>query len=210
MQIDFLGHAAFSLRHDGARLCLDPHRPGAVGGRFSLPAIEGPFDAIAISHSHEDHSGWTPALGTQRIFDEDVEFSGFSLTFRSVPHDGCGGCQMGLSRMIKVIAGGWTVLHCGDIGAWNDEDIAWMRGCDLMLVPVGGTFTIDGPRAAELTELVGPRWVLPMHAADPRVDLQLAPVSTFLAACDRPVVELPTLDLGAAPPDGTTLLLRGP
>ena len=210
MQLRFLGHAAFSLQFDGARLCLDPHRPGAVGGRFALPPIEGPFDVIAVSHAHEDHCGWTPALGTDHVIDADADFAGFSLRFRPVFHDKVGGVQMGLSQMIKITAGDTTIVHCGDIGGWDDEDLAWLQGVDLLLVPVGGTFTVNGKEAAELVALTKPRWVVPMHAADPRVDLNLAPTSDFLAACPRPTVALSTLDLDDPPADGATLLLQSP
>lgn len=210
MKIHFLGHAAFSLDDGLGRLCLDPHRPGAVGGRFDLPPISGPFDAVAISHAHEDHAGWTPALGTKRIVDRDAQVAGFKLTFRAVPHDQCGGTAMGFSRMIKVQSAALTVVHCGDIGAWDEDDLAWLRGVDLLLVPVGGTFTIDGRTAAALVELVQPRWVMPMHAADPRVDLALQPVQRFVDACPRPVQHLAFFDGEAPPPDNTTLLLRGP
>lgn len=210
MYIDFLGHAAFSVRNSMARLCLDPHRPGAVGGRFQLPAIEGPFDAIAISHAHEDHAGWTPALGTELIYDFDADFSGFSLQFRTVPHDDCGGAKMGFSRMIKVRSDGLVVVHCGDIGAFDDDDIAWLADVDLLLVPVGGTFTVDGVGAAALVTACAPKLVLPMHAADPRVDLDLAPIEDFLAACARPVTRLTTLDLKAPPTAGSIVLLEGP
>ena len=210
MQVDFLGHAAFSIRNAQARLLLDPHRPGAVGGRFALPPIVGPFDAIAVSHSHEDHAGWTPALGTEVLYDTDVSFSGFSLQFRTVPHDDCGGTKMGFTRMIKVRSGGLVVVHCGDIGAFAAGDIAWLSGADLLLVPVGGTFTIDSAGAAALVQACAPKLVVPMHAADPRIDLPLAPIDDFLAACPRLVHRLPSVDLSAPPAAGSVVLLDSP
>ena len=210
LQVHFLGHAAFALDNGQGRLCLDPHRPGAVGGRFNLPEIVGPFDAIAITHAHEDHAGWTPALGTDRVIDSDADFAGFSLQFRAVPHDAVGGAQMGWSRMIKIRFDRWTVVHCGDIGAWTDADIEWLRGVDLLLVPVGGTYTVDGAQAAELVRRCEPKMVLPMHARDPRIDLPLAPVDDFLGACQRPVFRRSSLDLASSPEQPCTVLLDAP
>ncbi len=216
MIVRFLGHAAFELHVGGLRLCLDPHRPGAVGGRFSLPEIAGPFDAIVVSHGHEDHCGWTPALGTQRILDRDMDLpakdgSGdVSLSFRTVPHDDCGGAKMGFSRMIRIEHGDNVLVHCGDVGALNDDDYDWLADIDLLLVPVGGTYTIDGREAAALCARIKPTWVMPMHAADPRIDLPLGPIEPFITAAGRAVVRADTFDSAAPPLAGTTVLLTGP
>lgn len=210
MKITWLAHAAFALDNGQARLCIDPHRPGALGGRFQLPPIVGPFDAVVISHAHEDHAGWTPALGTDFLLEENAEFMGFSLQFRAVPHDDCGGCKAGFSKLIKVTTDAGTVVHCGDIGAWNAADIAWLGDVDVLLVPVGDVFTIGAAGASALVDAVAPRCVVPMHAADERVDLPLRPIDDFLQVCQRPVVRQAHLDLGATLPDGHTVLLHCP
>jgi len=206
----FLGHAAFALQAADTRLCVDPHRPGAVGGRLQLPAITGPFDAVAITHRHEDHAGWTPALGTADIIDEDRDIGPLQLRFRPVFHDAEAGLRMGLSSMLSMANGGLRIVHCGDIGAWDDDDLAWLAGTDLLLVPVGGTFTIGCVRAIELTAAVKPRWVMPMHGADPRVDLDLELAADFVSACGRPVHRADHFDAAAPPPDGACLVLTCP
>lgn len=210
VQLRFLGHAAFDLTLGGRRLCLDPHRPGVLGGRMQLPAIVGPFDALIMSHRHEDHAAWSPALGTQRVLDADGRFGPLSLRFRPVFHDPHGGLRMGMSRMASIEAEGLRVVHLGDIGAWGRADVDWLRGADLLLVPVGGTFTLGGAAAAELVQAAAPRWAVPMHAADPRVDLPLQPVDAFLDALGWPALALDQFDLVAAPPNQTVLRLAAP
>ena len=209
MILRWLGHAAFDLRVCGLRLCLDPHAPGALGGRFDLPAIAGPFDAIVNSHPHEDHLAWRPALGTTRVLDTDTTLHGpggdVRLRFRAVPHDRCCGGQMGWTRMVAMEAEGRRLIHAGDIGAWTAEDAAWLAGCDALLVPVGGTYTLDGPGAAALCDATAPVRVVPMHAADPRIDLPLAPVSDFLDALAWPRRELAELVLDGDAHDGPEL-----
>ena len=199
MQIRFLGHAAFSIEVNGLRLCVDPHRPGALGGRFHLPAIVGPFDAVLTSHRHEDHAGWTPALGTNRWIDRatDLRGPGGQVVVRTRPafHDSVGGTRMGLVRMLSIAAAGRRVVHCGDIGAFDDDDVAWLAGADALLVPVGGTFTLDGAGAADLVRRVAPRCVVPMHARDPDVDLALDSIEPFVQALAAPVRRRDALDL---------------
>ncbi len=206
MTLRFLGHAAFDMHFAGLRVCLDPHRPGAVGGRFQLPAITGPFDAVACTHGHEDHAGWTPALGTTRILDESCDLGGLQLTTRAAFHDTVGGTRMGLVRMLSFTDGRTRVVHCGDLSDFNDDDVAWLRGCDVLLVPAGGSFTLDGAQAATLAARVQPRWVVPMHTADPRIDLPLRPVSDFLKAWTGPVHSCAILDLQAPPPSGALVM----
>ena len=194
----------------GVRLCLDPHKPGALGGRFALPAIVGPFDAVLCSHHHDDHAAWTPALGTTRIIDGPDQIGDVTVQVRAAFHDSHSGTRMGLVRMLSLTADGLRIVHCGDLGAFDADDVAWLRGADVLLVPVGGTWTLDGAGAADLVRQVQPRWVVPMHAADPRVDLALRPSEDFLAACDLPLTRAAVFDQQTPPAAGILLLASPP
>jgi L-ascorbate metabolism protein UlaG (beta-lactamase superfamily) len=121
-------------------------------------------------------------------------------------HDRSGGTRMGLARMLSLTDGVTRVVHCGDLGTFGPEDVAWLRGCDVLLVPAGGTYTLDGAQAADLARQVQARWTVPMHAADPRVDLPLRPLLDFLQAWTGPVLERAVLSLADPPPPGVVLL----
>lgn len=194
MRLRFLGHAAFDLQLAGLRLCLDPHKPGALGGRFQLPAIQGPFDALLRTHGHEDHAAWTPELGTQRWLDAPMQLSGLQIEARAVFHDAALGRHMGLVRMVSLRAEGLRIVHSGDLGQVDDSDIEWLSGTDVLLIAAGGTWTLDGPAAASVAQRCGARAVVPMHCADPRVDLALQPIDAFVAAWAGPKVRAITLD----------------
>ncbi|MBI5609079.1 MAG: MBL fold metallo-hydrolase [Deltaproteobacteria bacterium] len=194
MQIRFLGHAAFAVELAGARLCLDPHKPGALGGRFQLPEIQGPFDAIVHSHRHEDHAAWTPALGTTRVAEPPCCVGSVQLDARAAFHDAQQGLQMGMVRMLELRGEGLRIVHSGDLGAWTASDVEWLRGCDVLLLAAGGTYTLDPAQAAELARQVGARAVVPMHMADPRVAVRLRPVEEYLAAWAGPSRRAAALD----------------
>ena len=213
MIVRWLGHAAFSIIADAARdgrLCVDPHAPGVLGGRFQLPPIIGPFDAIATTHAHEDHCAWRPALGTDRLLDTDQTFGPYTLRFRGVSHDQVDGRQMGWVRMLSLDIDGFRIVHAGDLSAYDSADIAWLGAVDLLLVPVGGTYTLDGVEAATFTRAVAPKWVVPMHGQDPAIDLPLAPTSDFIDALQWPITERPQLSLDDLPPAGQVVLLQHP
>jgi L-ascorbate metabolism protein UlaG (beta-lactamase superfamily) len=206
----FLGHAALDVRMGGVRVCVDPHRPGALGGRFQLPEITGPFDAIVSTHRHEDHAGWTPTLGTTLRLDPPATIGDLRLDGRPAFHDRDGGVRMGLVRMVSLLDGALRVVHLGDLAAWDGADVAWLAGADVVAIPVGGTYTLDGAEAAALCRRIAPRVAVPIHAADPRVDLPLQPVAPFLDALGWPAVRLAELDLAALPTPGTVVVLDPP
>lgn len=193
LHLRFLGHAAFDLRLGATRLLLDPHRPGAVGGRLQLPPIVGPFDAIASTHNHEDHNAWDPAFGTAHWLQDGEVFADIEVCTRPVFHDAHGGVQMGLSRMVSLRWQGLRIVHSGDIGAFDEADVAWLRGTDVLLLAAGGTYTLGPAAAAELARRAAPRVVVPMHCADPRVALPLASVDDFVTAYGEAVVHAPAL-----------------
>lgn len=194
MRLRFLGHAAFDLQLAGLRLCLDPHKPGALGGRFQLPAIRGPFDALLRTHAHEDHAAWTAELGTQRWLDAPLQLPGLQCEARAAFHDATLGRHMGLVRMVSLRGEGLRIVHSGDLGHADDSDIEWLKGTDVLLIAAGGTWTLDGPAAADLARRCGARAVVPMHCADPRVDLALQPLSAFVSAWSGPTLSAAELD----------------
>jgi len=212
MRLRFLGHAAFDLALCGVRVCLDPHRPAALGGRLNLPPIVGPFDVLTYSHRHDDHCGWTAALGTTRVVDRPSTVGAVGFDFRAAFHDSDGGARMGMVRMTAISGGGHRVVHCGDLGAWDGADLAWLCGASVLLVPAGGTYTLDGAQAAQLASEVGAHVTVPMHCADPRVDLPLAAVDGFLAAWPGPVVRAAEIgdDGWPALPSGAAVVLAPP
>jgi L-ascorbate metabolism protein UlaG (beta-lactamase superfamily) len=193
LRLQFLGHAAFALTLGTTRLLLDPHKPGAVGGRFSLPAIQGPFDAIVYSHNHDDHCAWSVDFGTSVLISGPAQIADITVTSRAVFHDAVQGTRMGLSRMMSLQWQGLRVVHSGDIGSYDQDDIDWLRGTDVLLLSAGGTFTLGGQAAAELAQAVQPKVVVPMHCRDARVRLELEPVEHFVSAAGAPVLKLAQL-----------------
>lgn len=81
-------------------------------------------------------------------------------------HDAESGAKRGKDTMFLIEAEGVRILHCGDLGQaqLTDEQLKAIGTVDLLLIPVGGTFTVDAEAALAITKQVKPRrWVWPIH-----------------------------------------------
>jgi L-ascorbate metabolism protein UlaG (beta-lactamase superfamily) len=102
-------------------------------------------------------------------------------------HDGSSGSKRGGNAMFLIEADGVRILHCGDFGepAVTARQLGSMGTVDVLLIPVGGVFTIDGGQAARITEAVQPRIVIPIHYKTAALNIDLETVEPFLATLDE-------------------------
>src|SRR5205823_2585208 len=57
-----------------------------------------------------------------------------------------------------------TVAHLGDLGhKLTDKQIEDMGDVDILMIPVGGTYTIDAKTAVEVISQIEPKVIIPMH-----------------------------------------------
>ena len=171
MKIVWLGHACFAVESAGFRLILDP-----FSGVPGLPDVCTEADAVLASHDHFDHhyfDGVTLRTGREMPF--SIERIG---TF----HDDQNGALRGGNTIHILRAEGLTAVHLGDLGhGLTTEQAAPLYRCDVLMIPVGGTYTINGAQAAEVVEQLKPRIVLPMHYRRDRFGFdEIAGVQPFL------------------------------
>jgi L-ascorbate metabolism protein UlaG (beta-lactamase superfamily) len=184
VEVRFYGHACFRLCVEhGPSICIDPYRPGSLGGSVILEPIPDTFDYIVCSHGHVDHSA-TNTMASGQVLDADYETQEFSVRRHQVFHDEFGGrLRGGTTDILTFDLGEHRIVHMGDIGErLTAQQIAdWQPGSiDLLLVPVGGYFTLGADGAFELVEKLRPSFVVPCHAANQGVTLpQLADYSHF-------------------------------
>ena len=177
MNTTWLGHACFCLEQDGYRVVLDPFSqvPGLEDTRTQA-------HKVLCSHDHFDHSN---AAGVTLLAERDCPFS---IRWVDTFHDDQGGALRGKNRVHILSAGGVTAVHLGDLGhQLTAEQAAAIGGCDALLVPIGGVYTIDPAGARAVVEQLRPRVILPMHYKDGGRGLQeLQPLSDFLALLPAP------------------------
>ena len=153
MRITWLGHACFMVENEDYRVVIDPFRdvPG-----FRDVAAE--TDAVLCSHGHFDHNY------CDRLTLREGKENPFTVETVETFHDDKEGVLRGKNTIHALRTGGQTVVHLGDLGhLLTEEQAAGLRCCDVLLIPVGGTYTVDADAAAEVVKTLQPRLVIPMH-----------------------------------------------
>lgn len=167
MDITYLGHSAFKLRGKDASVVTDPFDKKIVG--FGMPQASA--DVVTVSHDHADHNAIAQVSGTARRKDPYVvsapgeyEASGIGVFGWGSYHDAVGGAERGKNTIYSIIVDGVRIAHLGDLGeVVTDDQADGLGAVDVLLLPVGGVYTIDAKQALTVIEKLAPSIVIPMH-----------------------------------------------
>lgn len=153
------GHSCFRVENEGVSIVFDPYQKDSVPG-MQLPANI-TANAVLCSHEHADHN----ARESVRIV-EGKEDS-FSLEQLDVPHDNQHGNLRGRNKISIVSLHGFKIVHFGDLGRnLYEEEMQKLKNADLVMIPVGGYYTIDSDTAFTILEAIRPKTAILMHYCD--------------------------------------------
>jgi len=204
MVLRWHGHSCFSLESGEKTLLIDPFDEG-VG--YGMPPVEP--DIILESHQHHDHNAHDRFEQGFALINEPVSktVQGFKIEGHSVFHDDVQGRKRGKNIIFEVTTpDGFRIVHCGDLGHRLDLELQdLLRGPDVLLVPVGGFFTIDAKQARELTRDLAPSYVIPMHFKTEALAFELGKVEDFLSG--DPFEQLDELKLEEKANVGTRIVV---
>lgn len=189
MEITWAGQACFRLRGKGSVVVCDPFDPKMLG--FSLPKFTA--DIVTVSHEHGDHNNSGAVGGTEgtlKVLKGPGEYEVKGVTLRGVAswHDIAKGSQRGPNTIFVADLDNVQVVHLGDFGQQKltEDQLAEIGNVDVLLIPVGGFYTIDSRNAVEIVAQIEPKVVIPMHykITQMREELagKLAPVDDFTRA----------------------------
>jgi L-ascorbate metabolism protein UlaG (beta-lactamase superfamily) len=209
VKLKWLGHSAFLLTSaGGTRIVTDPYKSGCFDGAVGYGPIREACEGVTVSHEHDDHSAWQGLPGKPQLVQGTGEFAvrDIGIVGLDTAHDEAGGTKRGRNTMYRFAIDGLTVLHCGDLGEeLRPSTVKAVGPVDVLLVPVGGHFTIDATQAHGVAAAVGARVIVPMHYKTERLGFPVAGVDDFLRGQDnvrrigKPEVELDTASLPAEP-----------
>lgn len=185
MKIMWYGHAAFKVTTEaGVRIIIDPYQSGAFGGALSYGKITDEADIVLSSHDHDDHNYVKDIAGPFTLINRKGEYTEKGVKIRAIPtfHDASRGSERGENLIFVIEADGLTLGHTGDLGHILEKSILSSLGrMDILLLPVGGFYTIDAREAARILNDIGPLVTIPMHFKTEKCDFPIAPVEEFTA-----------------------------
>lgn len=207
MTVEYLGHSSFLLTAaDGTRLVTDPY----AGIGYPMPHAEAEY--VVCSHGHADHANVRGVAGAKEVLTESGRHMLGAFTVTGIPawHDEVHGAKRGRSIVYRIEADGQCVCHMGDIGQPPESGLLAQIGSpDVLLVPVGGVYTVDDAGAAEYVRLIRPKITVPMHYHLPGGTLGIAPPDAFLKRMGAEnCVRMRKLSLPCPEAEGKTVVLE--
>jgi L-ascorbate metabolism protein UlaG (beta-lactamase superfamily) len=178
MEISYLGQACFKITGKKISILTDPYNPEMLG--LTLPKQEA--DVVTVSHNHGDHNYLDIMKGEYLLLDSPGEYEVKESEFTGIfaAHDDKGGSERGMVTIFSFSVDDLKICHLGDLGTeLTSEQLDKVDGVDILLIPVGGHYTIDAKTAVKVISQIEPKIVIPMHYRAGKMEV-LAPVSDFL------------------------------
>lgn len=200
-QIQWFGQSFFIITSTkGTRIAIDPHAIPEYGRFAGLRA-----DAVLFSHLHNDHTqvdvlenhkdknlkiipGLTGRGASQKWSKVDEKFKDVHIRSVGAYHDDMEGMKSGKNTIFILEVDGWKIAHLGDLGhRLTASQLKKLGAVDVLMIPVGGVYTLNGNDAREVVAQIKPReYILPMHYGNIRYD-DLLPIDEFLDENPMPV-----------------------
>lgn len=168
MNIQYYGHSCFKITTKPAgratedvTIFFDPFDKS-----IGLRPPQGQADIVFVSHPHHDHANTAALKGEPIIIDTPGEYSvkGVNALGIDTFHDSKGGEERGRNTIFIIESEDLKICHLGDLGTdLTPKQMEEIDGVDILMIPVGGNYTIDGKKAAELARKIEPAVIIPMH-----------------------------------------------
>lgn len=179
MKIKWLGHATFLITSDtGTRIITDPYLPT---DELRYGEINEAADIVTVSHDHFDHNNVAAVKGKPEVVRVTTEVKGIEFRGISTCHDESQGEQRGKNTIFCFELDGIKICHLGDLGhLLTDKQVLEIGKVAMLLIPVGGFYTIGASIASQVCNRLKPMVIIPMHFKTDRCHLPIATVEEFL------------------------------
>ncbi len=179
MLIEWLGHSCFRISQDNYSLVIDPYHPGMIPGLRPLSVVA---NRVICSHEHDDHN-YVQAVKLEKTSSQDP----FNIEIIYTYHDNEGGLIRGKNKIALIKSNNTKMAHLGDLGcSLSNSDLAKLKNLDVLMIPVGGHFTIGPKEAKMLCDQINPRIIIPMHYRKGRIGFpMLSEVADFTKLFDK-------------------------
>lgn len=184
MQIIWKGQSCFQIslqpeKNNQVRIIIDPFDE-TLG--LKLPSMEA--DILLITHHHRDHDNSKAIKGNPFLVDGPGEYEIKKIYIQGIFsfHDDSQGRQRGNNTIYTIETEEVKLCHLGDIGQneLTPEQLEKIGNIDILIIPIGGVYTIDSKTAAKIISQIEPKIIIPMHYQIPKLALKLEGLEKFL------------------------------
>lgn len=179
MDVTWHGQACFTVKGAGATIAIDPFAD--IG--LKEPKLSA--DILLVSHDHADHNNHSIVSGEPEVIDMPGEYEYRGVMIEGLPtyHDDQQGAERGRNIVYAFTIDEIQFVHVGDLGhKLDNQTVERLGDVDVLMIPVGGHYTIDAKAAAEVVKQLQPRVTIPMHYDVPGLKLpaELVGVDDFV------------------------------
>lgn len=167
MDITYLGHSSFRIKGKNAVVVTDPFSLEKFGVKFPKHVAA---DIVTVSHDHPDHNAVRQIEGAPYVISGpgEYEVKGVGVIGTSTFHDEEKGAKRGKNTVYRIEIDGVSIVHLGDLGhTLSSLEVDALDGVDILMIPVGGQYTIDPAAAVSVVSEIEPSIVIPMHFKRP-------------------------------------------
>lgn len=178
--LQWLGHSCFVLKKGDYSAVLDPYAPGYVPG---LGKLDLTADAVFVSHEHDDHN----SRESVKLFSCTAKKTcPWKVTEIHSYHDEKCGKLRGTNTIRIFDDGQMKIAHMGDFGCeLTPEQKDELKNIDVMMMPVGGYYTLEPPRIKKAVDELAPTVLVPMHYRSDSFGFdEIKPLEDYLKLCD--------------------------
>jgi len=162
MDIQYLGHSSFKIQGKNISLVIDPFSPDEVGLNF--PKVKS--EIVLVTHDHLDHNRTDLVEETRMVIDSPGEYEIGGVTVIGIDsfHDNKKGALRGKNTIYSIEVDDIVICHLGDLGhKLSEKQISEIGMVEVLMVPVGGVYTIGPEEAVSVVQSVEPKYIIPMH-----------------------------------------------
>jgi len=201
MNIIWYGQSCFQIsssqgKNNHVSIIIDP-----LGGDIGLKLprkLEA--DIVLISHDHFDHNNIKAVSGSPLVIKGPGEYDARGVFIQGISgyHDNSQGAERGNVTIYIIEAEGLRICHLGDLGQkeLSSDQLEKIGEVDILMIPVGGVYTIDADEAIKIMAQVEPKITIPMHYQIPKLKIKLGGIDKFLKALGMKSLEpLPKLSI---------------
>jgi len=184
MLIEYVGHSCFYIKNkEGVRIIIDPY-DNSIG----LAPVSREADILLVTHHHYDHDYVDGVRGRYTLIDKPGDYCEQNVVIKGVelPHDASGGSERGKVVAYVIETDGIRILHMGDVGDIPCDDFfASVGKPDILMIPVGGFYTINASQAVQIMERLDANITIPMHYKTTHLKLDISTVHEFIRLVKR-------------------------